>query len=143
MLLLYMLLMFGPGKTLNSAAGLPARVQIPVPPSATSRFLYELLDRVLGFLVVSPFRIACKSSTGSEAEAQSGNIWRSYNAFADQQDVHEAGFKPLDVKDKDYETISNNFNQGFLRVCGVFKSDVCPTCLVPPVRSFCPHFWLK
>jgi hypothetical protein len=49
-----------PGKTLISAAGLPARVQIPVPPSATSRLLYELLGRVrLGFLVVSPFRIAC------------------------------------------------------------------------------------
>jgi hypothetical protein len=47
------------GKTLNSAAGLPARVQIPVPPSATSRLLYELLARVrLGFLVVSPSRIA-------------------------------------------------------------------------------------
>jgi hypothetical protein len=49
-----------PVKTLNSAAGLPARVHIPVPPSATSRLLYELLGRVrLGFLVVSPFRIAC------------------------------------------------------------------------------------
>jgi hypothetical protein len=48
------------GKTLKSAAGPPARVQIPVPPSATSRLLYELLGRVrLGFLVVSPFRSAC------------------------------------------------------------------------------------
>jgi hypothetical protein len=35
-----------PGKTLNSAAGLPARVRIPVPPSATSRLLYQLLDRM-------------------------------------------------------------------------------------------------
>jgi hypothetical protein len=43
-----------------SAEGLPARVRIPVPPSAASRLLYELLDRVrLGFLVVSQFRIAC------------------------------------------------------------------------------------
>jgi hypothetical protein len=51
----------GPGKTLNSAAGLLARVQIPVPPSATSRLLYELLGWVrLVFLVVSLFRIACK-----------------------------------------------------------------------------------
>jgi hypothetical protein len=64
-------------------------------------------------------------------------------SFADQQDVRDAGFQPLDVKDQDYETISNIFNQGFLRVCGVFKSDVCPTCRVPPVRSFFPHFWLK
>jgi hypothetical protein len=49
-----------PGKMLNSAVGLPARVQIPVPPSANSRLLYELLVRVrLGFLVVSPFRNAC------------------------------------------------------------------------------------
>jgi hypothetical protein len=49
-----------PGKMLNSAVGLPARVQIPVPPSANSRLLYELLRSVrLGFLVVSPLRIAC------------------------------------------------------------------------------------
>jgi hypothetical protein len=34
-----------PGKTLNSAAGLPARVQTPVPPSATSRLLYEQLGK--------------------------------------------------------------------------------------------------
>jgi hypothetical protein len=48
-------------KLLNRAAGMPARVQIPVPPSATSRLSYELLGRVrLGFLVVCPFRIACK-----------------------------------------------------------------------------------
>jgi hypothetical protein len=53
-------LTLSPGNALNSAAGLPAQVQIPVPPSATSRLLYELLGRVrLGFLVVSPFRIAC------------------------------------------------------------------------------------
>jgi hypothetical protein len=40
---------------------MPARVQIPVPPSATSRLLYKLLGRVrLGFLVISPFRIACE-----------------------------------------------------------------------------------
>jgi hypothetical protein len=51
--------MICPGKTLNSAAGLPARVHIPVLPSATSRLLHELLSRMrLGFLVVSPFQIA-------------------------------------------------------------------------------------
>jgi hypothetical protein len=51
----------GLGMTLNSAAGLLAWVQIPVPPSATSRLLYKLLGGVrLGFLAVSPFRIACK-----------------------------------------------------------------------------------
>jgi hypothetical protein len=44
----------------NSTAGLPARVRIPVPPSATFCLLHELLGRVrLGFLVVSPFRVAC------------------------------------------------------------------------------------
>jgi hypothetical protein len=37
----------------------PPVCMIPVPPSATSRLLYELLVRMrLGFLVVSPFRIA-------------------------------------------------------------------------------------
>jgi hypothetical protein len=62
----------GPGKTFNSAAGLPARVQIPVPTSATSRLLYELLGRVrLGCLVVSPFELHVNSSAGTEAEAQS------------------------------------------------------------------------
>jgi hypothetical protein len=49
-----------PGKTLISATGPPARVQIPVPSSATSDIVYELLSRVrLRYLVVSPFRIAC------------------------------------------------------------------------------------
>jgi hypothetical protein len=48
------------GMTLNSAAGLPARVRIPALLGATSRLLYKLLDRVrLGFLVVSPFQISC------------------------------------------------------------------------------------
>jgi hypothetical protein len=66
-----------PGKTLNSAAGLPARVQIPVPPSATSRLLYELLGRVsLGFLVVSPFRIACVF-LHVERGRSSKRVWRS------------------------------------------------------------------
>jgi hypothetical protein len=32
-------LYYGPGKTLNSAVGVPARVLIPVPPSATSRLV--------------------------------------------------------------------------------------------------------
>jgi hypothetical protein len=50
----------GSWEDVKLSRGLPARVQIPVPPSATSRLLYELLGRVrLGFLVVSPFRIAC------------------------------------------------------------------------------------
>jgi hypothetical protein len=67
----------GPGKTLNSAAGLPARVQIPVPPSATSRLLYELLGRVLlGFLVVSPFRIACVLLHVEQGRS-SKRVWRS------------------------------------------------------------------
>jgi hypothetical protein len=66
-----------PGKTLNSAAGLPARVQIPVPPSATSRLLYELLGRVrLRFLVVSPFRIACVF-LHVERGRSSKRVWRS------------------------------------------------------------------
>jgi hypothetical protein len=66
-----------PGKTLNSAAGLPARVQIPVPPSATSRLLYELLVRVrLGFLVVSPSRIACVF-LHVERGRSSKRVWRS------------------------------------------------------------------
>jgi hypothetical protein len=68
---------FRPGKTLNSAAGLPARVQIPVPPSATSRLLYELLGRVrLGFLVVSPFRIAC-AFLHVERGRSSKRVWRN------------------------------------------------------------------
>jgi hypothetical protein len=68
---------FRPGKTLNSAAGLPARVQIPVPPSATSRLLYELLVRVrLGFLMVSPFRIACVF-LHVERGRSSKRVWRS------------------------------------------------------------------
>jgi hypothetical protein len=45
--LTYVVIMRGrPGKPLNSAAGLPDRVQIPVLPSATSRLLYELLGGV-------------------------------------------------------------------------------------------------
>jgi hypothetical protein len=68
----------GPQKTLNSASCLPARVQIPVPPSATSRLLYELLGRVrLGFLVVSPFRIACVS-LHVERGRTSRRVWRSH-----------------------------------------------------------------
>jgi hypothetical protein len=52
-------------------------VQIPVPPSATSRLLYELLDRVrLGFLVVSPFRIACVF-LHVEPGQSSKRVWRS------------------------------------------------------------------
>jgi hypothetical protein len=72
----------GPGLTLNSAAGLPARVRIPVLPRATSRPLYELLGRVRsGFLVVSPFRIAFeKSSTGSEVEAR---MYSEYGVVAE------------------------------------------------------------
>jgi hypothetical protein len=66
-----------PGKTLNSAAGLPARVQIPVPPSATSRPLFELLGRVrLVCLVVSPFRIACVL-LHVERGRSSNRVWRS------------------------------------------------------------------
>jgi hypothetical protein len=66
-----------PGKTLNSAAGLPARVQIPVPPSATSRLIYELLCGVhLGFLVVFPFRIACVF-LHVERGRSSKRVWRS------------------------------------------------------------------
>jgi hypothetical protein len=58
--------------TLNSATGLRARVQIPVPPSVTSPLLYELLGRVhLGCLVASPCELRVHFSTGSKAEAQS------------------------------------------------------------------------
>jgi hypothetical protein len=61
----------------NSAGGLPARVQIPVPPSATSRLLYELLGRVrLGFLVVFFFRIACVFPH-VERGRSSKQVWRS------------------------------------------------------------------
>jgi hypothetical protein len=81
----------------------------------------------------------CQQRPGAKGQCYS----RMGGSFADEQDGHEVGFKPLDVKDKNYETISNIFNQGFLRVCGVVTSDVCLTCLVPPVRSFFPHFWLK
>jgi hypothetical protein len=63
---------------LNSTAGLPARVQIPVPPSAASRLLYELLGRVrLGFLVVSPFRIACKFLHWERGQS-STQEWRTH-----------------------------------------------------------------
>jgi hypothetical protein len=66
-----------PGKTLNSAAGLPARVQNPVLPSATFRLLYELLSRVRsGFLVISPFRIACVF-LHVERGRSSKRVWRS------------------------------------------------------------------
>jgi hypothetical protein len=59
-------------KTLNSAAGLPARVQIPVSPSAASRLLYGLLGRVrLGFLLVFPFELHVVSFMWNEAEALS------------------------------------------------------------------------
>jgi hypothetical protein len=56
---------------LSSAAGLPARVQIPVRLSATSRLLYELLGRMrLGFLVVSTLsKLHVYYSMWSEAEA--------------------------------------------------------------------------
>jgi hypothetical protein len=64
------------GITLNSAAGLPARVRVPVLPSATSRLIYELLGKVrLGFLVVSPFRIAC---TFLHWDRSSKQVWRSH-----------------------------------------------------------------
>jgi hypothetical protein len=60
------------------AASLPAQVQIPVSPSATSRLLYELLGRVrLGFLAVSPFRIACKFLHW-ERGGGSKRVWRSH-----------------------------------------------------------------
>jgi hypothetical protein len=62
----------GLGMALNSAMRAMRRVQIPVPPSATSRLLYELLGRVrLGFLVVPPFELHVYSSMWSEAEALS------------------------------------------------------------------------
>jgi hypothetical protein len=65
----------------NSVAGLTARVQILVPPSATSRRLYELLGRVsLGFLVVSPFRIACVF-LHVERGRSSKRVWRSPRKF--------------------------------------------------------------
>jgi hypothetical protein len=61
----------------RGAAGLPARVQIPVPQSATSRLLYELLGRVrLGFLVVSPFRIA-REFLHVQRGRSSKRVWRS------------------------------------------------------------------
>jgi hypothetical protein len=63
----------GPGKTLDSATGPRARVQIPVTPSAIFRLLYDLLGRVrLGFWWFPPFELHVNSSTMSEAEAQSG-----------------------------------------------------------------------
>jgi hypothetical protein len=62
-----------------------ARVKIPVPPSATSCPLYELSCGVrLGFLVVSPFRIACVV-LHVERGRSSKRVWRSplivYNLF--------------------------------------------------------------
>jgi hypothetical protein len=70
-------LIYRPGETLNSATGLPARVQIPVPPSVTSRLFYELLGRVrLGFLVVSPIRIAF-AFLHVEQGRSSKRVWRS------------------------------------------------------------------
>jgi hypothetical protein len=66
-----------PGKTFNSATGLPARVQITVQPSATSHLLNKLLGKVrLGFLVVSPFRIACVL-LHVERGRSSKQVWRS------------------------------------------------------------------
>jgi hypothetical protein len=60
---------FRPGKTCNSAAGLPARIQILVLPSAISRLLHKLLGRVrLGF---PPFELHVYFSMWSEAEALS------------------------------------------------------------------------
>jgi hypothetical protein len=65
------------GWPLTQPCALCARVQIPVPPSATSRLLYELLGRVrLGFLVVSPFRIACVF-LHVERGRSSKRVWRS------------------------------------------------------------------
>jgi hypothetical protein len=65
------------GKTLNSAAGLAARVRIRILPCATSRLLYKLLGRVrLGFLVVSPFRIA-GAFLHVERSRSSKRVWRS------------------------------------------------------------------
>jgi hypothetical protein len=53
--------------------GLPAWVRIPVLPSATSRRFHELLGGVhLGFLVGSPFRIACEFLHWLRAEADAG-----------------------------------------------------------------------
>jgi hypothetical protein len=58
-----------------SCAGLPARVEISVLPSATSRLFYELLGEMrFGFLVVSLLGIACKflRRLGAETEAHPG-----------------------------------------------------------------------
>jgi hypothetical protein len=56
---------------------MPARVQILVPPRATSRPLYELLGRVrLEFLAISPFRIACVF-LHVERGRSSKRVWRS------------------------------------------------------------------
>jgi hypothetical protein len=57
------------------------RVQILVPPSATSRLLHELLGRVrLGFLMVFPFRIACVF-LHVERGRSSKRVWRSPRIF--------------------------------------------------------------
>jgi hypothetical protein len=61
----------------------------------------------------------------------------------DQQVGLEDTFKPLDVKNNAYETISDIFNQGFLRVCGMFTSDVFPTCFVPNSAQLLFLFWIK
>jgi hypothetical protein len=61
-----------PGKTLNSAAGLPARVQIPVPPSATSRLYTSCsVGCVWGLWWFPPFELHVYSSMWIEAEAPS------------------------------------------------------------------------
>jgi hypothetical protein len=62
----------------NSPAGLPARVQIPVPPSATSRLLFKVLGRVrLRFLVGSPFRLACYFFHWDRGRSSKG-VWRRH-----------------------------------------------------------------
>jgi hypothetical protein len=66
------------GEDLKLSRGPARRVQIPVSPIATSRLLYELLGRErLGFLVVSPFRIACKFLHWERGQS-SKRVWRSH-----------------------------------------------------------------
>jgi hypothetical protein len=62
----------GPGRTLNSAAGLPARVQIPVFPEPPLVFSHELLGGLrTGFLVFPLYEWHVYSSKWNEAEALS------------------------------------------------------------------------
>jgi NhaP-type Na+/H+ or K+/H+ antiporter len=59
------------GQGTHVGTGLPARVRISVLPSASSRFVYELLGGVrLGFLVGFPFRMARQFLRLFEAEAE-------------------------------------------------------------------------